>query len=333
MKVLVTGGGGFLGRAIVERCVLREGWDVRAASRSRYPELEALGVESVTCDLGDAQAVRAAVRGCELVIHTAALTGVWGARADFVRTNVLGTRHVLAACRAEGIARLVYTSSPSVCFDGTDHHRAQNDLPYAARFLCAYPETKAIAEREVLEANGSELATCALRPHLVFGPRDPHLVPRLLDRARKGRLAIVGSGDNEVSLTFVENAAAAHTDAARALVPGAPHAGQAYFIGQEEPVQLWRWINGLLETTGHRPVRRRLPARVAYGAGGLLEFCWKHLKLDGEPPLTRFVAAQLASSHSYDLEPARRDFGYTERVDLATATARTVDALQAAARA
>ena len=201
-------------------------------------------------------------------------------------TNVTGTANVIAACRRHGVGRLVHTSSPSVCFDGEDHVRAGNDLPLARRFNCVYPETKAAAERLVLAANDGGLATCALRPHLIFGPGDPHLIPRLLERARRGRLMAVGDGRNEVSLTYVENAAWAHVDAARRLASGAPHAGRAYFVAQEEPVRLWEWIDELLLRVG----------------------------LPGEPPMTRFVAAQLASSHSYDLEPARRDFGYVERV-------------------
>src|SRR5207237_4860169 len=139
-----------------------------------------------------------------------------------------------------GVPRLVFTSSPSVCFDGRDHVNASNDLPYAKRFLAAYPETKARAEKLVLAANGARgLATVALRPHLVFGPGDPHLIPRLLDRARRGRLLAVGDRKNRISLTYVDNAAHAHVDACDRLEPGAAHAGRAYFIAQTEPVRLW----------------------------------------------------------------------------------------------
>lgn len=326
MRVLVTGGGGFLGRAIALELLAR-GHQVCSASRGRYPELEARGVRTLQADLTDAAALDAAAAGQDAVIHAAALTGVWGARSAYLRTNLEGTRNVLAAARRHGIPRLVYTSSPSVCFDGMDQVRAGNELAYATRFLCAYSESKALAERAVLEASGGELATCALRPHLVFGPGDPHLVPRLVERASARRLFVVGSGANEVSLTFVENAARAHADALEALDPRARHAGRAYFIAQREPVDLWSWITELLRRLGLPAPRGRVPLSVAYGAGASLELLWRLLRLRGEPPLTRFVALELARSHSYDLTPAERDFGYREHIGMAEATERLVVSL------
>jgi len=333
-RALVTGGGGFLGGAVVDR-LLSEGHAVRSFSRGDYPALRTKGVETVRGDLGDLDAVVAAVEGCELVVHTAALAGFWGRKQDYERANVVGTRNVLEAALRARATRLVHTSSPSVCFDGADHVRAGNDLPYSKRWLAHYPETKAAAERLVLAANGKGgLATVALRPHLIFGPGDPHLIQRLVERARAGRLAVVGPGHNEVSLTYVDNAAAAHVDAARALADGAtaPCAGKAYFVAQEEPVRLWEWIDALLERLGEPRVQRHVPRRIAYAAGALCELAWNVLPLASEPPMTRFVALQLASSHSYDLEPLRRDVAYRERVDLATATDRLVDALLAERR-
>ena len=329
MKVLVTGGGGFVGKAIVHELLAR-GHEVGSASRGAYPELEEQGVTTHRVDLADAATTTQALAGYEAVVHTAALAGVWGPRADYLRANVDGTRNVLAACTAHGIERLVYTSSPSVCFDGHGHRNAGNDLPRATRFLAAYPETKAIAERLVLEANGPTLATCALRPHLVFGPGDPHLIPRLLQRARSGRLAIVGDGSNEVGMTYVENAAVAHADALEALGPDAPHAGRAYFVTQRESVKLWDWIGRLLADLDIPPPRRRVSVGTARAAGTVLEGVWRALRLRSEPPMTRFVALQLATDHSYDPEPLRRDVGYRERVDMEQATERLVASLRAA---
>jgi 2-alkyl-3-oxoalkanoate reductase len=328
MRAVVTGGAGFLGRAICERLAAR-GDDVLSLSRGAHPELAGeTGITHQAVDITDGSAVLAALEGADVVFHVAAKAGVWGPREDYFKTNVAGTRHVLAACIEHRIPRLVHTSSPSVCFDGSDHVRAGNDLVYPQRFLAAYPESKARAEALVLTAHGTRgLATCALRPHLIFGPRDPHLVPRLLDRARAGQLRIVGSGTNEVSMTYVDNAAHAHLCAADVLVPSAPHAGKAYFINQEEPVRLWEWMNDLLERLGEPRVTRRVPARVAYAAGGLFEAIYRGLRLSGEPRMTRFVAAQLASSHSYDMTPAKRDFGYTELVGMEEATERTVQDL------
>ncbi|TAJ21248.1 MAG: NAD-dependent epimerase/dehydratase family protein [Planctomycetota bacterium] len=321
MRVLVTGGNGFLGRAIVEELVAR-GHEVTSGARRAQPEIEALGARAVQLDLAELDSVRNAVAGHDAVVHAAALTGVWGPRAAFVETNVLGTRRVLQACVEQGVARLVYTGSPSACFDGRDHVDASNDLKYARRFLSPYPETKALAEAEVLAANGRlGLLTCALRPHLIVGARDPHLVPRLLARARAGRLRIVGRGDNEVSLCHVRNAAVAHALALERLDASARHAGRAYFVVQREPVRLWPWIARLCSAVGAPGPRGRVPLGVAYAAGGACELAWKVARRASEPPMTRFVALQLARSHSYSLAPARADFGYEEVVSLEEATA------------
>lgn len=324
MKALVTGGGGFLGGAIVRRLLAR-GDSVTTLARSPQPGLVARGVRHVQADLADAAAVRRAAEGQDVVFHVAARTGVWGPREAFARPNVEGTEHVLDACRAVGVGRLVYTSSPSVVFDGRDHLDAGNDLPYPERYLAWYPETKAAAERRVLAANGPELATVALRPHLVYGPGDPSLLPRILARHRAGRLRRVGSGENLVSLTFVDNAAAAHLQAADALSPGVGWAGRPYFVNDAEPVRLWPWLDRLFAGLGLPPVRGAVPYGVARAGGAFLEAVWTVFRLGGEPPMTRFVAAQLATSHTYSLAPARAAFGYDPPVGGDEALARTVE--------
>jgi nucleoside-diphosphate-sugar epimerase len=328
MRVLVTGGNGFLGRAVVAE-LKRRGHQVSSASRRPSAELAALGVRTLTCDLRNREHVERAVNGQEAVVHAGALTGIHGARADFERTNVEGTRFVIEGCRAGGVKRLVYTSSPSVVFDGRDHRRAEESLPYARRYLAAYPATKAAAEREVLAANGSHLATLALRPHLVLGPGDPSLMPRLVARARAGKLAIVGDGKNEVSFTWLENAAAAHADALERLEPGAKAAGRAYFVAQKEPVRLWPWLAELFTRAGIPPPTRRVSRALAYVAGAACELAWSLAHRRGEPPMTRFLALQLATSHSYDVGALERDLGYTERVSTAEATERLVALLRA----
>jgi 2-alkyl-3-oxoalkanoate reductase len=329
---LVTGGGGFLGGALVRR--LREqGYRVTSASRGHYPALDALGVRQVRLDLAEAdpRQIDAAVEGHSTLFHVAALTGAFGPKAPYWRTNAEGTTRLLDGARRAGVRRFVHTSSPSVVFDGADHLDAGPELPYPRRYLAHYPASKAAAERAVLAANGQDgLVTCALRPHLVFGPGDPHLLPKVLERARAGRLPVVGRGDNLVSLTYVDNAAHAHLCAARRLDPEQPEAapaGRAYFVNQEEPVALWPWLFELFGALGVPLPKRRLPRRVAYGAGALCEALWRALPLPGEPPMSRFVALQLASSHTYDMGPARRDLGYTERVGLDEATQRTIEDL------
>jgi nucleoside-diphosphate-sugar epimerase len=322
VKALVTGGGGFLGSRLALALVAR-GDPVASYSRGRYPELEAQGVRGIQGDLGDRDAVRRAIRGSDVVFHVAAKAGIWGDPKAYWTTNVEGTRNVLAGCLAAKVKRLVFTSSPSVCFDGKDHVRAGNDLPHASTFLAAYPRTKAQAERIVLGANGTDgLATCVLRPHLIVGAGDPHLLPRLVERARAGKLVVVGDGRNEVSLTAVENAVEAHLAAADRLATGAAHAGGVYFVAQKDPVVLWTWIGDLLERLGVPRPRRRVPLGLAYSGGAVLEAWWRMRKLPGEPPMTRFLALELARSHSYDMGPAERDFGYRERVSMREVTDR-----------
>lgn len=317
MRCLVTGGGGFLGRYVVERLAER-GDRVRVFGRGAYPELAAQGVECYRGDVRDPQAVERACEGMEVVFHVAALAGIWGAWKSFYEINVEGTRNVLAGCRRHGVERLVYTSSPSVTFDGSPQSGIDESVPYPRRWLCHYPHTKAIAEQEVLEAaRRGELLACALRPHLVWGPRDAHLIPRLIDRARRGRLLRVGDGSNRIDMVYVENAAAAHLAAADRLTPGSPVSGRAYFISQGEPVNCWDWIDELLAMHGLPPVRRSLSYRAAWRAGAVLEATWKLLRLRSEPRMTRFLAAQLALDHYFDLTRARTDLGYVPQVSTA----------------
>lgn len=321
MRVLVTGGNGFLGRAVV-RELLARGHAVRVASRAATPATVEPGAEARSLDLADEAGLREAARDCEGLVHCAALTGFAAPGAAFERTNVVGTRNVLAAARAAGVRRLVHTSSPSVCFDGRNHRGADESLPYPEHFLAHYPRTKAIAERAVLAASDARLATCALRPHLVLGPGDPHLLPRLVARARAGRLPVVGHGTNEVSFTWVENAAVAHADALERLGPLAACAGRAYFVAQREPVALWPWLAELFTRAGLPPPRGRVPRAVAYAGGAACELAWRVLGRRSDPPMTRFLALQLAADHSYSIANAERDLGYVERVGTAAATER-----------
>lgn len=317
MHALVTGAGGFLGRYIVEQLVAR-GDRVRALSRQRYPVLEALGVESVQGYVQDLDAVTEACRGVDCVFHVAAIAGIWGRWNAYHSTNVVGTRNIVKGCLAAGVPRLVYTSSPSVTFAGRDQSGVDETAPYPKRYLAHYPHSKAIAEQALLDANGIDgLSTCALRPHLIWGPRDQHLIPRLLERARRGQLRQVGDGKNLIDATYVENAAAAHLLAADALTPGSPLGGQGYYISNGEPVNCWEWINEILAVAGLPPVKRRISFRAAYTAGAMLEGLWTILGRTDEPRMTRFLAAQLATSHYFDIAAARRDFGYEPRVSMA----------------
>ncbi|MEM9351478.1 MAG: NAD-dependent epimerase/dehydratase family protein [Planctomycetota bacterium] len=315
---LVTGGGGFLGRYIVEQLLAR-GDAVRVFARGAYPELEALGAEVVRGDVTDADTVSRAVADCECVVHTAALPGIAMRWQPYHDTNLLGTRNVLAACREHGVGRLVYTSSPSVVFDGRDHEGVDESVPYGTEWLAKnaghYSRSKAMAEAEVLVANGDGLKTCALRPHLIWGPRDNHLIPRLIARAKSGRLRRVGDGTNRVAMVYVENAAAAHLFAINALAaPNPAAAGKAYFISQAEPVNCWQWIDEILALADVPPVKKSISLSTASRLGHACELAYRTLGLKSEPPMTRFLAAQLAHSHWFSTAAAERDLGYRPTV-------------------
>lgn len=338
--VLVTGGTGFLGRRLVER-LLADGRRVTVLGRNPAPDLERRGVRFIRAALDDMSAVGAACAGIETVFHVAAKVGIWGRYEDFFRTNVLGTCALLDGCREHGVPRFVYTSTPSVVYNGRDLAGADESLPLTTDCPSPYPLTKAIAEREVLAATSPTLRTIALRPHLIWGVGDPHLVPRILARARAGRLRIIGAGQNRVDMVHVENAVDAHLLAERALAQcnvtsdtapkGNAADGRAFFITNGEPVVLWDWINELLRALGEKPVTRHMPLPVASAIGAACETLWHTLSLRGEPPMTRFVAAELAKDHWFDLTAARRDLGYAPRVTMAAGTAELVDHLKGAA--
>ncbi|CAG0934412.1 sterol-4alpha-carboxylate 3-dehydrogenase (decarboxylating) [Planctomycetaceae bacterium] len=320
MKILVTGGNGFLGSRIVDR-LTKAGHEVTVFARSVNPQSSIRNPQFVAGNLADADQVSAAIAGHDTVFHVAAKAGVWGRRRDYFDTNVTGTRNVVAACGVHGVKSLIYTSTPSVVFSAASLEGVNEDTPYATRFLTHYAETKCIAEKEVLAANGiGALRTVALRPHLIWGTGDPHLVPRVLARARAGRLKRVGDGTNKVDITHVEDAADAHILALEKLGgtglqtraehgSGAPCHGKAYFISSEA-VLLWEWINALLSRMGLPPVTRSVPRGLAYKIGATFEFLYGLFGIASDPPMTRFVAENLATSHWFDISRARKDFGY-----------------------
>jgi nucleoside-diphosphate-sugar epimerase len=312
---LVTGAGGFLGGAIARRLV-EEGWQVRSFSRREYPALAGLGIDHHRGDLGDARAVARACRNVDIVFHVAAKAGIWGPRREFYEANVVGTRNILSACRENRIERLVYTSSPSVVFNGRDMEGVDESVPYPDHFKAAYPETKAEAERLVLAADCRELATVSLRPHLIWGPGDTHLVPGILERARSGSLRRIGRENKLVDFTYIDNAALAHVDAAHHLEPGSPAAGRAFFISQGEPMPLWDFVNRLLDCGGVPPVQKGVPRGLAYGLGALFEAAYGIFSISGEPRLTRFLVEELSTAHWFDISAARETLQYTPIVTM-----------------
>ncbi len=313
-RALVTGGSGFLGKAIVTR-LLERGWEVSSLARSPQESLNSLEVNVLQGNLSRASDVLNACKGMDAVFHVAAKAGVWGSWDTYFRANVVGTRNVVDACQACDVPRLVYTSTPSVVFNGQSLNNVNESMPYGSHWLCHYAHTKAIAEKIALDADVSGgLRVTALRPHLIWGIGDPHLIPRVLTQARAGKLRIVGSGNTQVDITHVDNAADAHLLALDALEGDAIAGGKPYFITQGEPVSLWDWINTLLTRVGVQPVTKKLSYASAYSIGRVLEGGYRLLRLKGEPRMTRFVAVELAKDHTFSIDAARRDLGYTPRV-------------------
>ncbi len=321
MKVFVTGGGGFLGLAIVR--MLCERGDVPISySRGHYDSLLALGVEHVVGDLDDGERLMDAMAGCEAVIHVAARAGVWGSWESYFRPNVIGTENVLSACRANGIKQLVFTSSPSVIYAGEDSF-GDESLPYPSRYDGYYPWTKALAEQLVMAADGDGLRTVSLRPHLIWGPGDTHFLPRFFERAKQNRLALLGNRPNLVDCIYVDNAAHAHLLALAALRNKPEQVGgNTYFISQNRPISIESLINQLIATGGFAPVQRRIPVAVALSTAHLLEAIWRRFALAGEPPLTVFTAKQLSTSHYYAMSAAQRDLGYRPLISIEEGMAR-----------
>jgi nucleoside-diphosphate-sugar epimerase len=321
VKILVTGGGGFLGQAICRQLVAR-GHSVRSMNRQRYPALDAIGVEQRSADVASLDLVIEAAAGVDAIIHSAGRVGAWGRVEDYYETNVRGTDNVLAACELNEIDKLVLTSSPSVVHNGADLEGVDESVPYATHFSSAYAQTKALAEQRVLAANSAQLATVALRPHFIWGPGDPNLLPRILGRARRGQLRLIGDVAKKIDTVFVDNAAEAHVLAVEKVALGSPIAGKVYFISQGEPITHEALVSSWLKADGFPPETRHVPVGLARFLGAALETIYQTLGISSEPPLTRFLVEQMSTSHWFNIDAARRDLGYAPRVSMAEGLAR-----------
>lgn len=315
LKALVTGGGGFLGFAIVKQ--LRHlGIEVHTLARHHYTKLDEVGAKQFIGDMGHYAVVERAATGCDTIFHVAAKAGIWGDYAEYYRANVVGSDNIINACRTLGIRKLIYTSSPSVVFDGTSMEGLNESLPYPAHYHTAYPETKAIAEQHITAANDATLATVSLRPHLIWGPQDNHLTPRIIERGRAGKLRRIGKRDHKVDCIYIDNAAQAHILAAQQLRVGSKIAGKCYFISQDDPRNLWDIVNAILACDEIPPVTRTVPVKLASAMGWLLEHSYRLLKKTGEPPMTCFLASELSTAHWFDISAAKNDFGYAPLITI-----------------
>ena len=324
MNILVTGGGGFLGSYIV-RELLKQGHKVSSLSRNNYPHLTKLGVENIICDLTNKEELDLLdLSSFEAVFHVAALAGVWGSYDKYYSINFEGTQNLINKIKVHHAKYFIYTSSPSVVFGEENIENGNESIPYPKKFYTHYAKTKALAEKYVLESNDESFKTTALRPHLIWGPGDPHLIPRIISKARENKLKQVGDGENLVDIIYVENAASAHVDAFNALVANKNLSGKAYFIGQERPVKIWQFIDDIVALKNIKPIESMISFKKAFYIGWLLEFTFKIFGiLKPEPPMTRFVALQLAKSHYFSHENAKNDFGFNPKITIEEGLKRT----------
>ena len=325
MRALVTGGGGFLGSGIV-RGLLNDGCDVSVIGRKAYAHLPR-SVKILKGDIRDIGFVNKSLENMDVLFHAAAIPGIWGPAEEFYGINVQGTENIIKACRNNQVRKIVFTSSPSVVFGQSSLEGVDESTPYPEEYLCEYSRTKALAEKIILKANDSNLSTVAIRPHLIWGPGDPHLVPRILEKAEKNRLVKVGEGKNLVDIIYIDNAVSAHLKACEALTPDGNVAGKTYFVSDGEPVNLWDWINQLLKRAGKPMVSRKISYQNAMRLGALMESTYGFLRIKNEPPMTRFLASQLATSHYFNISRAKNDFGYKPLVSPVEGMNRLINSL------
>lgn len=309
-RYVVTGAGGFLGRALTKK-LLDHGHQVVGLARGQYPELQGWGVATKRVDLGKPEIDLVEVlAGCEAVFHVAAKVEMWGPYAEFYSANVVATNNLLRAAKLAGVRKFIFTSSPSVIADGSNLKGVDESYPFPKHYKAFYPQTKALAENAVLQANSPDFFTVALRPHLIFGPGDQSLVPMILSKAAAGRLVQVGTGKNLSDFCFIDDCVQAHLLAEQALNSKPLSRGRAFFISQGQPVELWLWIRKVLEYHGLSLGQRALPFKIANVLAGLCEVACKFFPQIGEPLLTRFLISEMVTDHYFDIAAAKNIIGF-----------------------
>ena len=316
MKILVTGGGGFIGMALIKR-LIAEGHKVTSYSRREYPLHWALGISSIQADICDLDALKKACKGKDLVFHLAAKVGIWGDYKEYHSINVTGTSNLIEACRKQGVGRLVFASSASVVFDGADLEGIDESFPYPEDHGSHYASTKAKAEQLILEANSEELKTISLRPHLVWGPYDAHLIPGILRRVGSGKMRRIGDQEHFIDTTYIDNMIDALILAAEALKSNPEASGKALFITNGEPARVWDFINSIIQIAGHPPVQRKVPEKLALFGAGVSEWFHKVFKIKSEPFMTRYAIREMITNHWFDISSAREILGYEPGVSYA----------------
>ncbi len=305
---LVTGASGFLGGHLAG-FLKRRGYRVQALVRatSDTRRLQAMGVELVQGDLGDRASLVAVLKGQRFVFNCAARVSDWGPREAFFRVNRDGAGNVAAAAREAGVERVVHTSSLTVLGLPRGGEPVDEATPYASGRLDPYSESKLAGERSLREAHGQDgLALVIVRPGAIWGPGDPHILPRIVALLRQGRMVYIGGGRNHVALSHVENLSLGLALAAE--VPAA--AGRVYHVADAEDLTARQVLDGLAAGLGTPRPRLSLPFFAVYGAAALLEAGARLAGRAQPPPLTRYGVRLVASDCRYDHSRAGRELGY-----------------------
>jgi len=313
MKVLVTGGGGFIGMALVKRLV-ETGFEVSSFTRRIYPEFHKLGVAVIQGDLRNLSEIENACKGVDVVFHVAAKVGIWGKYSDFYETNVIGTENVINACKRNRVGKLIFTSSASVVFNGSNLDGVDESVTYPKKPLSSYTATKAIAEQLVLHANSESLRTISLRPHLVWGPGDTQLIPGILKRAKSGKLRKPGRKDFLIDTTYIDNFIDAQLLALKALDENPSCKGKAFFITNGQPILIWRFLNSIIKSAGMKPVQKSAPKNLALFVAWFLEIIHLIFHLKSEPYVTRFAIHELCTHHWFDISASKTILGYSPKI-------------------
>jgi nucleoside-diphosphate-sugar epimerase len=317
MLVLVTGGTGFLGSKVAEKILALKGdFKLRILSRRALPGCEEKGVEVAIGDLRDFSSLKKATEGVNAVIHTAAKAGIWGDPEEYKEINQEGARKLLIAAEENGARYFIHTSTASVVYQGKDLLGVDESAPYDENFPDPYPVTKVFAEKLILSKNSDYFKTLSLRPHIIWGPGDPHFVPRILERARKGKLRLFKGGPYIFDSIYVDNAADAHVEALLKLIQGAPVDGRAYFIAQNEPLDSRDFINRVLAAANLPKATPTLSPKLGLAGARVIEFFWKLFNIKKEPPVTVFSALNLTTSHYFNLERSKKLLGFVPKVSL-----------------
>ena len=313
MKALVTGATGFLGGALTRR-LYSMGWHVTALGRnvSKLKNMESEGLRVLPLDLKEKDAMADICKDQDIVFHCAAFPSPWGNFEAFYQANVIGTRNVIRGCEQYKVKRLVHVSTPSLYFGYASRVNVKetDELPEP---VSNYSATKILAEQEVDEAFARGLPTIAIRPRAIFGPGDTVIFPRLIPRLQSGRLPILGDGENVVDLTYIENV----VDALLLCAESPENTlGKKYNISNGEPVKIWRLVERICAELGLQPPTKKISYQTANASATALEFIYRLIPKQPEPPLTRISVSMMANSTTLDISAAKNELGYKPRVSV-----------------